>query len=105
MSARPAKLLASLLLMLLASPLAAAQELRYLQVEQTGRLAAGEQTMFLATCPEDLRIMAGGHKLVTSELPPLHLVLVESRPVPERRQWAITLPTSRPSRLRCQRAK
>jgi hypothetical protein len=78
--------------MLLAPPpLAAAQELHYLQVEQTGRLAAGEQAMFLATCPEDLKIVAGGYKLVTSELSPLHLVRVENRPVPERRQWAVTL--------------
>jgi hypothetical protein len=66
-------------------------DLRYLQVEQTGRLQAGEQTMFLATCPEDLKILSGGYKLVTSELPPRHLLLVESRPVPERRQWAVTL--------------
>lgn len=90
MPAMPAPLLAALLL-LLAPPLLAAQELRYLQVKQTGHLRAGEQAMFLATCPDDLRIMAGGYKLVESELSLLHLVLVESRPVPERRQWAITL--------------
>jgi hypothetical protein len=92
MPALPATPLATLLLlMLLAPPLATAQELRYLQVAQTGRLKAGEQAMFLATCPDNLRIMAGGYKLVTSELPLRHLLLVESRPVPERRQWAVTL--------------
>jgi hypothetical protein len=92
MPALPATPLATLLLLLLlAPPLATAQELRYLQVAQTGRLRAGEQTMFLATCPDDLRIMAGGYKLVTSELPPRDVILVESRPVPKRRQWAVTL--------------
>jgi hypothetical protein len=93
MPALPATPLATLLLLLLlASPRAmAAEDLRYLQVEQKGHLRAGEQAMFLATWPDDLRIMAGGYKLVTSELPLRNLLLVESRPVPERRQWAITL--------------
>jgi hypothetical protein len=93
MPALPATPLATLLLLLLlASPRAmAAEDLRYLQVEQTGHLRAGEQTMFLATCPDDLRIMAGGYKVVTSELPLQDVIMVESRPVPERRQWAVTL--------------
>jgi hypothetical protein len=88
----PAMPLATLLLlMLLASPLAAAQELRDLQVEHTAVVQAGQQAMFLATCPDDLRIMAGGYKLVASELPLRDVIIVENRPVPERRQWAVTL--------------
>jgi hypothetical protein len=92
MLAMPTTPLAALLmLLLLALPLAAAQELRYLQVEHAAVVQAGQQAMFLATCPEDLRIMAGGYKLVASELPLRDVIIVESRPVPERRQWAVTL--------------
>jgi hypothetical protein len=87
----PARLLAILLLMLLAPPLATAQELRYLQVEQASRLAAGLHAMFTATCPDDLKMMSGGYKMLASELPMRDLVIVESRPVPELRQWAVTL--------------
>ena len=48
----PATLLAALLMLtLLAPPLAPAQALRYLQVEQAAVVQAGEQAMFLATCP------------------------------------------------------
>jgi hypothetical protein len=79
------------MLMLLAPPLATAQALRYLQVEQAAVVQAGEQAMFLATCPDDLRIVAGGYKLVASELPLRDVIMVESRPVPEQRQWAVTL--------------
>jgi hypothetical protein len=79
------------MLTLLAPPLAAAQALRYLQVEHAAVMHAGEQTMFLATCSDGLRIMAGGYKLVASELPLRDVIMVESRPVPERRQWAVTL--------------
>jgi hypothetical protein len=92
MPAMPATPLAALLLLtLLASPLAAAQTLRYLQVEHAAVVQAGEQAMFLATCPDGLRVMAGGYKLVTSELPLRDVIMVESRPVPEQRQWAVTL--------------
>lgn len=89
----PAMLPATLLLlMLLAPPLTlAAQELRYVQVEHAAVMQTGEQAMFLATCPDDLRVMAGGYKLVASELPLRDVVMVESRPVPALRQWAVTL--------------
>jgi hypothetical protein len=88
----PEKPLAALLLLMMLAPLpTAAQELRYLQVEQASRLAAGEHAMFTASCPDDLKIMAGGYKLLASELPMRDLVMVESRPVPELRQWAVTL--------------
>jgi hypothetical protein len=42
-------------------------------------------------CPDDLRVMAGGYKLLASELPLRDVIMVESRPVPEQRQWAVTL--------------
>jgi hypothetical protein len=84
-------LAALLMLTLLAPPLAAAQALRYLQVEHAAVMQAGEQAMFLATCPDDLRVMAGGYKLVASELPLRDVIMVENRPVPEQRQWAVTL--------------
>jgi hypothetical protein len=88
----PEKPLAALLLLMMLAPLpTAAQELRYLQVAQASRLAAGEHAMFTASCPDDLKIMSGGYKLLASELPMRDLVMVESRPVPELRQWAVTL--------------
>jgi hypothetical protein len=88
----PATPLATLLMLtLLAPPLAAAQALRYLQVEQATVVQAGEQAMFLATCPDNLHVMAGGYKLVASELPLRDVIMVENRPVPEQRQWAVTL--------------
>ena len=82
---------ALLMLTLLAPPLAAAQALRYLQVEHAAVMQAGEQAMFLATCPDNLRVTAGGYKLLASELPLRDVIMVESRPVPEQRQWAVTL--------------
>jgi hypothetical protein len=92
MPAMPATPLATLLLLtLLAPPQAAAQALRYLQVEHAAVMQAGEQAMFLATCPDALRVMAGGYKLVASELPLRDIMMVESRPVPPLRQWAVTL--------------
>ena len=89
----PATPLAALLLsLLLAQPLAAAaQELHYLRAEHTAVLRPAEQAMFLATCPAGLHILAGGYKLLAIELPLRDLAMVESRPLPGLRQWAVTL--------------
>jgi len=85
-------LAALLLSLLLASPLAAAApELHYLRVEHTAIVQPSEQVMFIATCPDNLQILAGGYKLLASELPLRDLAMVESRPLPEQRQWAVTL--------------
>ena len=87
--------LAALLLLaslLFAAPRdAAANALRYLRAEHAVVLHASEQAMLLATCPDGLQILAGGYKLLASELPLRDLALVESRPIPELRQWAVTL--------------
>ena len=85
-------LAALLLSLLLASPLAAAApELHYLRAEHTAVMRPAEQAMFLASCPAGLQILAGGYKLLASELPLRDLAMVESRPRPPLRQWAVTL--------------
>jgi hypothetical protein len=64
---------------------------RFMALASDGANEVAALAVVQVLCPEDLKILSGGYKLVTSELPPRHLLLVESRPVPERRQWAVTL--------------
>jgi hypothetical protein len=57
----------------------------------TTTLHAGAQAVAMATCPAGMEVLSGGYKLVDSTLTMRALVVVENRPVPEARQWQVSL--------------
>jgi hypothetical protein len=57
----------------------------------TTALHAGAQAVATATCPAGMEVLSGGYKLVDSTLTMRALVVVENRPVPEARQWQVSL--------------
>ena len=87
----PAKSFIALLLLLIIPLAATAHELHYRQIEHTAVVRAREQALFTATCGKGEQIMSGGYKILASELPIHDVVMVESRPVPQLRQWVVTL--------------
>jgi hypothetical protein len=57
----------------------------------TAVLPAGEHVIAAATCPPGTEVLTGGYKLLSSSVTMRALVVVENRPVPEAREWLVTL--------------